>query len=85
MKLNFDQAILKLNEANANAVKAMQHDYPVEAIITYRIGAGLHVVATVIEHGYGLRLKVRGQNSGNEYWLDPRRISSVLSQSVKRR
>lgn len=75
--MNFQHAIKKLNEAHERAVAAMKSDYPVGSVITYRIGLRIQVVAEVIEFGYGLRLKVRGDNSGKEYWLDPRRITSV--------
>lgn len=81
--ITFEDAITNLEQAHATAHQAMQRDYPLEAIITYKVGMDLHVVATVIDHGIGLRVKVRGQNSGKEYWIDARRVTSVLSQSVK--
>lgn len=82
-KLSFEDAVHALEQAHADAHKAMERDYPLEAILTYKIGTALHVVATVIDHGIGLRLKVRGQQSGKEYWIDARRVTSVLSQSVR--
>lgn len=82
--LSFDDAVLALNAAAAEAHKAMQRDYPMDAIITYKLGTNLHPVATIIDHGIGLRVKVRGQDSGKEYWIDARRVTSVLSQSLKR-
>jgi len=81
--ITFEQAVTHMEEIHALAHQVMKRDYPVDAIITYKIGTALHVVATVIDHGIGLRLKVRGQNSGKEYWVDARRVTSVLSQSVR--
>lgn len=83
--ISFEKALARLHEASDKAHAAMAKDYPIHAVITYKLGAGLQIVATVIGHGIGLRVKVRGNNSGKEYWIDARRISSVLGQSVKRR
>jgi len=70
------KTLKNLTKAHDAAVRAMKRHYPVGQRLIY--GTGIHgrVAAEVTDHGYGLRLKVRGVLSGKEYWLDAHRILS---------
>jgi hypothetical protein len=66
------QAYEELRQAERMAHFAIEQDYPVGTTILYKTGMR-RVPATVLLHGFGLRLKVRGRH-GHEYWINAIRL-----------
>lgn len=72
LQAKFKADLARISKATEKAIKSMQECYAVGVVFCYRHGRNW-VWATVIEHGFGLSIKVRGHNSGKEYWIDPYR------------
>lgn len=62
-----EQALYRERQAKDNVYVVLKRQYPVGADITWRLN-GFHC-GTVLNHGYGGRVKVLNTSTGNERWI----------------
>lgn len=59
----------KITKVTEQAIATMKEAFPIGRTFEYKQGRH-YVEATVVSHGFGLSLKVKGVKSGKEYWIN---------------
>lgn len=73
MNAAIEAAYARVHKAERERDMLIRRTYQAGDIVTYRFGDS-HVLAEVLDHSQD-RLRVRGLNSGKEYWIGAYRLS----------
>lgn len=78
MSKKLKRAMAAVDAAQAALAKTLKEEYPIGAAISWvkedQIGREFNCSGTVIEHGYGDRIRVENRRTGTEYWIHAWRI-----------